>query len=221
MRDLPGTLLVATIWAYWFAVGIMIGRARRETHRLGGLLPEQRAEQYLWLLWIPLVAAWNVVPYLALWHADAPWTLPAFARREGYGLLRWVAVLCGVASLLATSLCWARMGRHWRMDASAEKSELITDGPFRHVRHPIYALQRLLMLASLTIVPTWPMLALVVLDFALTHVKARYEERQLTAAHGSAYRDYAARTGSFMPAWRVRGHRSPATANRSTPGRES
>ena len=221
MRDLPGTLLVATIWAYWFGVGIMIGRARRDTRRLGGLLPEQRPEQYLWLLWIPLVAAWNIVPYLALWHANAPWALPAFARQESYELVRWIAVLCALASLLATSLCWARMGRHWRMDASVEKGELITDGPFRHVRHPIYALQRLLMLASLAIVPSWPMLALVAVHFVLTQVKARYEERQLTAVHGSAYRDYAGRTGRFVPARQARKLRSLAATSRSIPGGES
>ena len=221
MRDLPGTLLVATIWAYWFGVGIMIGRARRDTRRLGGLLPEQRPEQYLWLLWIPLVAAWNIVPYLALWHANAPWALPAFARQESYELVRWIAVLCALASLLATSLCWARMGRHWRMDVSAEKGELIIDGLFRHVRHPSYALQRLLMLASLAIVPSWPMLALVAVHFVLTQVKARYEERQLTAVHGSAYRDYAGRTGRFVPARQARKLRSLAATSRSIPGGES
>ena len=221
MRDLSGTLLVATIWAYWFGVGIMIGRTRRDTHRLGGLLPEQRPEQLLWLLWVPLVAAWNVVPYLALTHGQGPWALSAFARQESYELVRWLAVLCALASLLATSLCWARMGRHWRMDVGTEKGELITDGPFRHVRHPIYALQRLLMFASLAIVPTWPMFALVAVHFVLTQVKARYEERQLTAVHGSAYRDYAERTGRFVPAWRIWKHRTPAAAGRSIPGRES
>jgi protein-S-isoprenylcysteine O-methyltransferase Ste14 len=106
------------------------------------------------------------------------------------------------------------------MDASVEKGELITDGPFRHVRHPIYALQRLLMLASLAIVPTWPMLALVLVHFVLTQVKARYEERQLTAVHGSVYRDYAERTGRFVPTWRVWKPRS-AASRRSIPGGES
>ena len=221
MRDLPGILLVATVWAYWFGVGIMIGRARRDTRRLGGLLPEQRAEQYLWLLWLPLVVAWNVVPYLALTHASAPWALPGFARQDAYALVRWLAVPCALASLFATSRCWARMGRHWRMDVSSQKGELITDGPFRRVRHPIYALQRLLVLCSVAIVPNWPMLALAVVHFALTQVKARYEERQLTAVHGSGYREYVERTGRFVPPWRVRRHRSPNAAGRSIPGGES
>ena len=59
MRDFPGILLVATIWAYWFGVGAMIARVRRETHTLAGLVPEQRQERWLWLLWVPLVAAFD------------------------------------------------------------------------------------------------------------------------------------------------------------------
>jgi protein-S-isoprenylcysteine O-methyltransferase Ste14 len=221
MRDLPGVLLVATIWAYWFGVGVMIARVRRDARRLAGLLPEQRPEQYLWLLWVPLVAAWNVVPYLALTHAKGPWALPEFARAEGYTLVRWLAILGAMASLLATSLCWARMGRYWRMDVSAEKGQLITDGPFRLVRHPIYALQRLLMLCSAAIIPTWPMFGLAVLLYALTQVKARYEERHLAGVHGAAYRDYAGHTGRFFPAWRESKHRSSDSARRSVPGGES
>ena len=33
---------MATIWAYWFGVGMMIARVRRETRTLAGLVPEQR-----------------------------------------------------------------------------------------------------------------------------------------------------------------------------------
>jgi len=52
-------------------------------------------------------------------------------------------------------------------------------------------------------------------------VKARYEERQLTAVHGSAYRDYAGRTGRFVPARQARKLRSLAATSRSIPGGES
>ena len=220
MKDLPGILLVATVWAYWFGVGIMIVRARRDSRRLAGLLPEQRTERYLWLVWVPLVAAWNIVPYLVLTHTTGPWASPVFAK-NGYATVRWLAVPCAFASLLATSLCWARMGRHWRMDVSAQRGELITDGPFRYVRHPIYALQRALMLSSLAIVPTWPMLALTVVLFALTQAKAIYEEQHLVKVHGVAYGDYVAHTRRFLPTLRDRRLRSPASIRRSAPGGKS
>jgi len=110
--------------------------------------------------------------------------------------------LSAVICLLLTSLCWSRMGTRWRMDVSREgKEELITDGPFRHVRHPIYALSMLLMACSVIVVPTVPMLIVGALHFTLMQIKARNEERHLIDVHGEVYRRYLARTGRFVPSW--------------------
>jgi protein-S-isoprenylcysteine O-methyltransferase Ste14 len=201
MRDLPGIVLTATIWAYWFGVGLMILRARRETHRLAGLVPEQPVEQFIWIFWLPLVVLWLVLPYLALMRSQGlAGTVPQFTRGGGYTALRWVVALCAVACLLLTSVCWSRMGRHWRMDVSLKgEGELITDGPFAHVRHPIYALSMLLMICTLLVVPTAPMLVVAIAHLLLIHFKARHEERHLLRAHGEVYRRYLARTGRFFP----------------------
>jgi protein-S-isoprenylcysteine O-methyltransferase Ste14 len=201
MRDWPGVLLTATIWSYWLGVAIMIARVRRSTHRLAGLVPEQRAEQALWLVWVPLVAAWLTLPYLSLVRVYPPLGLPEFARQISiYAILRWIAAPAAVVGLLLTSMCWSTMGTHWRMDVSLSgQEELITDGLFRYVRHPIYALQLLLMACSLVVVPTLPMLAVTAVHFVLIQLKARNEERHLLSVHGDVYRRYLARTGRFVP----------------------
>lgn len=201
MKDLPGVLLTATIWTYWFGVGLMIVRARCKTHRLAGLVPEQPLEQFMWIIWVPLVAAWIALPYLALVRSHGLLAMPGFVGQDsGYASLRWIAAVGAVASLLLTSVCWSRMGVHWRMAVSVKgEDELITDGPFRYVRHPIYALSMLLMICSAIIVPTVPMLAVAVAHLVLTHIKARNEERHLITVHGEAYRRYLARTGRFLP----------------------
>ena len=213
MRDWPGIILVATIWAYWFGVSVMIARVRRETRTLAGLIPEQRHERLMWLFWVPLVVAWLVLPYLVLVHPSGRWSVRLFDPvAPGYAMLRWIAALGAVASLLATSTCWARMGRHWRMDVGARKDELITDGPFRHVRHPIYALSRLLMACTFVVMPTWATLVLALVHFCLTQFKAGHEERHLAGAHGAAYRGYAERTGRFLPRLRAAGAPSRSQA---------
>ncbi|HEV3239814.1 MAG TPA: isoprenylcysteine carboxylmethyltransferase family protein [Casimicrobiaceae bacterium] len=201
MKDLPGVLLTATIWTYWFGVGLMIVRARRATRRLAGFVPQQPVEQLMWIVWLPLVAAWIVLPYLALVRSHGLAAEPAFARGDpGYATLRWIAAICGIGCLLLTSVCWSRMGRHWRMAVVRDgEEELITDGPFRHVRHPIYALSMLLMVCSALVVPTLPMLGVAIIHLVLMHFKARNEERHLLAVHGAAYRGYLARTGRFFP----------------------
>ena len=201
MKDLPGVLLTATIWTYWLGVGVMILRARRATHRLAGLVPEQTLERLMWILWVPVVALWLVLPYLALVRShDLVGSVPAFTREAPYVVLRWVAAICAVACLLLTSVCWSRMGRHWRMDVPLKGEEpLITDGPFRHVRHPIYALSMLLMVCSALIVATAPMLVVAILHLLLMYFKARNEERHLLSVHGDACQRYCARTGRFLP----------------------
>ncbi|HZI82437.1 MAG TPA: isoprenylcysteine carboxylmethyltransferase family protein [Casimicrobiaceae bacterium] len=201
MKDGAGVLLAATVWAYWIGVGLMIVRVHRKTRTLGGLIPEQSLERVMWLAWVPLVAAWLALPYLALVRIHGPLALPAFALlAAGYAALRWIAAAAAFAALLLTSLCWARMGTGWRMGVSKSGGErLITDGMFRYVRHPIYALSMLLMACSMVVVPTAPMLVVGAAHFVLLQIKARNEERHLLAEHGDAYRDYLARTGRFFP----------------------
>ena len=200
MGDFPLVLLTATIWAYWFSVGFMIVRLRRKTRKLVGLVPEQRVERYMWLVWVPLVAAWCALPYLAQFRAEPPLGLPGFAGLPAYAMLRWAAAGVALASLLLTIRCWARMGTDWRMDVAVSKpTNLITDGLFRHVRHPIYAFSMLLMLCSAAILPTLPMAVIATIHIVLMNLKARNEERHLLRAHGEAYQRYLARTGRFFP----------------------
>jgi len=201
VNDGAGVVLAATIWSYWIGVGVMIVRVHRKTRKFGGLVPEQSIERAMWLVWVPLVTAWLTLPYLALVRTHAPLGLPPFARiAPGYAAVRWIAAGGAFAALLATSLCWSRMGTGWGMGVSTRSTQmLITDGPFHYVRHPIYALSMVLMGCSVIVVPTLPMAVVAALHFLLLHVKARNEERHLVAVHGEAYRQYISRTGRFLP----------------------
>ena len=100
--------------------------------------------------------------------------------------------------------CWLRMGDDWRMDIGARKTDLITDGLFGLIRHPIYAFSMLLMVCSAVIVPTAAMIAIAVTHLTLMNLKARNEEDHLSAVHGETYRRYVARTGRFFPRLRAR-----------------
>ena len=85
------------------------------------------------------------------------------------------------------------------MDIGERKTDLITDGLFAQIRHPIYAFSMLLMVCSAIILPTLPMIVIAVTHLALMNVKARNEEEHLARVHGESYRRYVARTGRFLP----------------------
>lgn len=201
MKDIPGILLTATVWTYWFGVGIMVVRVHRKSRRLGGLVPEQPLERALWVIWVPLIAAWIVLPYLAMVrHSGWLHTPDAALADSTYAPLRWIAAGCALLALLLTAWCWARMDDNWSMAVSdQQRGELIVDGLFAHVRHPIYALSVLLMLCSAVVVATPLMLFIALVHIALMNVKARNEERHLLRVHGDAYARYLRRTGRFVP----------------------
>ncbi|HEX4884880.1 MAG TPA: isoprenylcysteine carboxylmethyltransferase family protein [Casimicrobiaceae bacterium] len=200
MPDLPALLLAVVMLAYWGRVGVMSVRIRRRTRTLSGVVPEQGLERFLWLFFIPLVAAWLVLPFFAAFRTSGMLAVPEAARGDGWLAVRVLAAGAALALLVATIRCWRRMGRHWKMAVTpGEKQPLITDGPFARVRHPIYGYQILLMLASLCVVPTVPMLVVALVHVVLMVTKARNEERYLTGVHGAAYDAYAARTGRFFP----------------------
>lgn len=201
MHDIPLAVLVATVASYWISVGVMIARVRRQTRKAVGLVPEQRLERLMWLVWVPMVAAWIYVPWATLAKSGMVPALPGFAVNEpAYATLRWIAAIVAVLAFAATVKCWRRMGKDWRMDVGIDrKTDLITDGLFARVRHPIYAFSILLVLCSATIVPTAPMLVVAAVNVGLVHIKARNEERHLAGVHGDAYTQYLRRTGRFVP----------------------
>ena len=200
MTDLPALFLAIVILAYWGRVGAMSARIRRRTSTLSGVVPEQGIERLMWLFFVPLVAAWITLPFLAAFRASGSFAIPEAARGGGWLAVRWLAALAGLALLVATLRCWRRMGKHWKMAVTpGEQQPLITDGPFARVRHPIYGYQILLMIASLGVVPTVPMLAIAGVHVVLMVTKARNEERYLVATHGPDYEAYVARTGRFFP----------------------
>lgn len=199
MQDFPSLLLAAVVWAYWGRVASMALRLRR-TRGLAGVVPEQGVERILGVFIVPIVAAWMALPLVAAFRDAGPFAIPGVARSGPWLAVRALTALAAIVLLLATIRCWKHMGRQWKMAVSSrERQELITDGPFARVRHPIYGYQILLMLASLVVVPTAPQLALAIAHAIVMTVKARNEERHLRGTHGADYEGYMQRTGRFFP----------------------
>jgi protein-S-isoprenylcysteine O-methyltransferase Ste14 len=80
-----------------------------------------------------------------------------------------------------------------------EHHELVTTGPYRYVRHPLYVLGLVLYLSLATIIGSWVLGAAVVAAFAIIAVRARKEEAMLIERFGDEYRSYMQRTARFIP----------------------
>jgi protein-S-isoprenylcysteine O-methyltransferase Ste14 len=103
--------------------------------------------------------------------------------------------------LAATFYAQLAMGRSWRIGVDeTERTELVTGGPFRLVRNPIYAAM-LPAFAGLALMTPNPLalVALAILFVALQLQVRVVEEPHLRRVHGDEYVDYASRVGRFVP----------------------
>jgi protein-S-isoprenylcysteine O-methyltransferase Ste14 len=96
---------------------------------------------------------------------------------------------------------WARIhvGRNWgRPMTQKEDPELVTSGPYRLVRHPIYS-GVLVALVGTAVALNWAWLTAVVLAGAYFVYSARVEERYLTEQFPDDYPAYKRSTKMLVP----------------------
>jgi protein-S-isoprenylcysteine O-methyltransferase Ste14 len=96
---------------------------------------------------------------------------------------------------------WARMtlGANWGMPMTLrEKPDLITGGPYAHVRHPIYTGIIFAMLGTALTVGAWWFFVLLI-SFGYFVISAGQEEKDMTEHFPDAYPAYMARTKRLIP----------------------
>jgi protein-S-isoprenylcysteine O-methyltransferase Ste14 len=205
LGDLPQTLVVWTVWSYWTGVVVMMLRSHLRYRTAAGGLPRTRWERGMWLVWLPAVLLWQVLPPLAAWSSAPLWAIPAgVSGSTALQTLRWGGAVAALVAFLFTVPCWLVMGRNWSMAVvPTKRSRLVTEGMFARVRHPIYGLSMLLMVSTMVVVPSPAMLVVGALHLLMLVLKASSEEKYLRERHGQEYLEYCRRTGRFLPRLRA------------------
>lgn len=159
------------------------GISGRGLERLGGVL------------FAVAVVTSALTPLAAL----AGWIEPVQSLLE----LRWQLAGVALYALGLAGTLWAQraMGVSWRIGVDpSERTELVTEGPFRWVRNPIFTAMLLCTLGLVLLVPsTLAVAALLVLALAVELQVRLVEEPYLVRTHGETYRSWAARVGRFVP----------------------
>jgi protein-S-isoprenylcysteine O-methyltransferase Ste14 len=139
------------------------------------------------------------------------YALTPFLKRADYSVSERTSKRMGaLGSLLFVLGLWlfyrshADLGRNWSpLLQIREEHELVTDGVYRYLRHPMYTSQLLWVLAQPLLLHNWiagwsglPVFLL----FPL--VRVPHEERMMEAQFGDAYRAYKQRTGGILPTFR-------------------
>jgi protein-S-isoprenylcysteine O-methyltransferase Ste14 len=115
--------------------------------------------------------------------------------------------LAGLTLVIALGSVWLVnaavrvLGKQWALAARlVEGHNLITEGPYRLVRNPIYTGMFGMMLATGLAVTRWDALLLAIIVFLLgTYIRVRAEERLLRGQFGSEFDEYTRRVPAVIP----------------------
>jgi protein-S-isoprenylcysteine O-methyltransferase Ste14 len=183
---------------YWIGVWILARRVRKQIGRSPNLEPRGAKEKILWVGWLLVILVW--VGQSLVVRTDNAWPGIAFFP----ALLNLPLFVAGIVLVVGgygcTLWCYAAMGNTWRIGVNQnEKTTLVERGPYRAIRHPIYAFQLVMLAGAALLLPTTLSFAILVLHYICALIKAVDEENYLQTVHGQTYVDYMARTGRLLP----------------------
>lgn len=110
-------------------------------------------------------------------------------------------LVLAIAGIIGTLAAQRAMGTSWRIGVNrTETTTLVTRGVFARVRNPIFTTMFIAVTGLTLLVPNPVVLAGLGGLVAAIHIQVRaVEEPHLLRTHDQHYRDYAARTGRFLP----------------------
>ncbi len=177
MQALKTAIAVAWIifWVYWLAsaLGVKEGRADRRRIPLNGL------------------SALSVIILLRVFRGGS-----LAVHSTVLGVIGAVVFASGIALAI-----WARtqLGRNWGMPMTQKaEPELVTSGPYRVVRHPIYS-GLLAGLLGTALATNLIGLVIVAILGGYFYYGASVEEKNLIATFPTAYPAYRSRTKMLIP----------------------
>ncbi len=114
--------------------------------------------------------------------------------------IRWLGA--GIGILCVTGIYWlfSSIGSGITpTSATRTQHTLVTSGPYRWIRHPLYTIGSSMFLSLGMMADNWFIAALGILTFILMAIRTPKEEANLIEKFGDEYREYAKRTGRFLP----------------------
>lgn len=215
----PATLAARLAPAAFFTAMLVlrwepIERALRDTAAadtsVGGLQSGlELAYHVLAAVFYLMVAALFVRRYSTITRASGPWPLVlavagtwgaaplVFLPPTGNGLgTALSATALMVVGIAGSCVALGALGRSFGVRPGAR--ELVTGGPYRFMRHPLYACEALTQLGVVLVVLSPLAVAVFAIHLCLQGWRALLEERVLSEAF-PAYRAYQANTPRFVP----------------------
>jgi protein-S-isoprenylcysteine O-methyltransferase Ste14 len=141
---------------------------------------------------------------LILWLSPLVYLInPGWMAWSKIGLpewIRWLGVLIGVLCTFGIYWLFSSIGTGITPTSATRKEHrLVTKGPYRWVRHPLYTIGSSLFIAFGMMADNWFIALLGILAFIAMASRTPKEEANLIEKFGDEYREYMKRTGRYFP----------------------
>ncbi|MBS1790100.1 MAG: isoprenylcysteine carboxylmethyltransferase family protein [Acidobacteria bacterium] len=180
-----------------FVVGVTIGGYFRRKAEIAGepiSWSEEGIAVMVLLRVFGLIGWLSVIAYLINpgWMKWSEMPLPDWAR--------WTGVITGIVSVPLLYWLFKSIGKNITQTVKTRKEhELVTNGPYRWVRHPLYSVGTLLFLSFALMAANWFIGLATLLSLVMLMIRLPREEENLIARFGDEYRTYMKRTGRLIP----------------------
>ena len=141
---------------------------------------------------------------LILWLSPLAYLInPNWINWSKIGLpesIRWLGVGVGIFCVLGIYWLFSSIGSGISpTSATRQQHHLVTNGPYRWVRHPLYTVGSSMFISFGMMADNWFIAALGVLAFIGMAIRTPKEEANLIEKFGNEYREYMKQTGRFFP----------------------
>ena len=141
---------------------------------------------------------------LILWFSPLVYLInPAWMAWSRIGLpdwTRWLGVGIGILCVFGIYWLFSSIGSGITPTSATRKQHtLVTSGPYRWVRHPLYTVGSSMFVSFGMMTDNWFIATLGVLAFIGMATRTPKEEANLIEKFGDEYREYMKRTGRFLP----------------------
>lgn len=195
---MPETGIFRLLFAGIFVTAITMSSIfRHRARRIGGVIP--RAQEGRAALLARILFAAPLFLSIFAYMLNPAWM--AWSSFDAPTWLRWTAAAVGVSMLPVLYWVLTSIGSNISETTLTKRDHaLVTAGPYRWVRHPLYAASTAAFAAMGVLAANWFITTVSVLALALIRVVViPKEEAELVRRFGDEYRRYAVRTGALLP----------------------
>ena len=106
--------------------------------------------------------------------------------------------------ILAIDALYLLFGSVLSLPIQERGKTLVTTGPYKYIRHPLYSAFIYSMTGLLALwFESWFLLFSVVVLALIWSLLVQKEEQYMLDKFGKTYRDYIEKTGQFLPSWKT------------------